>query len=161
MPNFKINIYLKLIFLISLVATLSAYYIEYIMGYQPCNLCLIERIPYLLSLVLLLINFKFKINEKYLVLILILIFFSSLIISLYHYGIEQGFFQESILCNVKNGANILTKDELLRELQKMVVSCKDVTFRIFGLSLTTINILLSLLIIILLIKIFIFYEKNK
>ena len=95
MPNFKINIYLKLIFLISLVATLSAYYIEYIMGYQPCNLCLIERIPYLLSLVLLLINFKFKINEKYLVLILILIFFSSLIISLYHYGIEQGFFQQT------------------------------------------------------------------
>tara|TARA_B110000444_G_C18459083_1_gene419371 strand:- start:217 stop:501 length:285 start_codon:yes stop_codon:yes gene_type:complete len=92
---------------------------------------------------------------------LILIFIFSLIISIYHFGIEQGFFQESLICNVKDGANILSKDELLLELQKRTISCKDVTFKVFGFSLTAINMFISLIIIILLTKIFISYEKNK
>ena len=160
MPSLNKEFYLKLIFLISLVAIISAFYLEHILGYQPCNLCLIERIPYGLSLIVLIINYKFKINQKYLILLLILIFFILLMISTYHFGIEQGFFQESLICNLKDGANILSKEELLKELQKKTVSCKDVTLRIFGFSLTTVNIFLSLLLVILITKIFISYEKN-
>ena len=161
MSNFKIEFYLKLTFLISLMAIIAAYYIEYILGYQPCNLCLIERIPYVLSLIILLVNYRFKITKKYLILLLILTFIFSFMVSLYHFGIEQGFFQESLICNLKDGVNIISKEELLKELQKKIVSCKDVTFRIFGFSLTTLNIIISLLLIILLTKIFIFYEENK
>ena len=161
MHNFKIEFYLRLIFLISLMAIVSAYYIEYILGHQPCNLCIIERIPYALSLILLLVNYKLKKSENFFILMLILIFIFSLIISIYHFGIEQGFFQESLICNVKDGANILSKDELLLELQKRTISCKDVTFKVFGFSLTAINMFISLIIIILLTKIFISYEKNK
>ena len=161
MRNFKIQFYLRLIFLISLMAIVSAYYIEYILGHQPCNLCIIERIPYALSLILLLVNYKLKKSENFFILMLILIFIFSLIISIYHFGIEQGFFQESLICNVKDGANILSKDELLLELQKRTISCKDVTFKVFGFSLTAINMFISLIIIILLTKIFISYEKNK
>ena len=161
MSNFKIEFYLKLIFLISLLAIISAYYIEYILGHQPCNLCVIERIPYLLSLIILLINFKFKEIEKILILSLIFIFVFSLIVSIYHFGIEQGFFQESLICDLKNEGNNLSKEELLIELQKKTVSCKDVTFRIFGFSLTTFNIFISILLIILLTKIFISYEKIR
>ena len=160
MPSINKEFYLKLIFLISLVAIISAFYLEHILGYQPCNLCLIERIPYGLSLIVLIINYKFKINQKYLILLLILIFFILLMISTYHFGIEQGFFQESLICNLKDGTDILSKEELLKELQKKTVSCKDVTLRIFGFSLTTVNIFLSLLLVILLTKIFISYEKN-
>ena len=90
-----------------------------------------------------------------------IIFVFSLIISIYHFGIEQGFFQESLICDLKNGANILTKEELLKELQKKTISCKDVTFKFFGFSLTTINILLSLLLLIVLSKIIISYEKTR
>ena len=90
-----------------------------------------------------------------------IIFVFSLIISIYHFGIEQGFFQESLICGLKNGANILTKEELLKELQKKTISCKDVTFKFFGFSLTTINILLSLLLLIVLSKIIISYEKTR
>ena len=161
MLDLKVSFYLKLIFIISLLTTISAYYIEYILGHQPCGLCIIERIPYMLSLIILLVNYIFKRIEKYFILLLICVFLFSLIISIYHFGIEQGFLEESIMCNVKDGVNILSKEQLLLELQKKVVSCKDVTFRIFGLSLTTINIFVSLFLVILLIKIFTSYEKNK
>ena len=161
MHKTKKEFYLKIIFLISLIAIISAYYIEYILGYQPCNLCLIERIPYALGLLILTINFKFKNNEKFLVLLLILTFFFSLLISVYHFGIEEDFFQESSICDVKDSSSILSKQELLLELQKNRVSCKDVTFRIFGLSLTSINIFINLMFLSLLTKIFISYEKIK
>ena len=161
MFNLKVESYLKLIFIISLVSIISAYFIEYILGHQPCNLCLIERIPYGLSMMLIILNYFYKKNEAFIILLLIIIFIFSLIISLYHFGIEQGFFEESAVCGLKNSAEIMSKDELLKQLQEKNISCKDVTFRIFGLSLTSINILLSLILTILLTKIFISYEKNK
>ena len=160
MLNLKIVSYLKLIFLISLVSIISAYFIEHILGHQPCNLCLIERIPYGLSIILIILNYFFKKNEKFIILLLIIIFAFSLIISLYHFGIEQGFFEESAVCGLKNSAEIMSKDELLKQLQEKNISCKDVTFRIFGLSLTSINILISFILTIVLTKIFIYYEKN-
>jgi disulfide bond formation protein DsbB len=161
MLNFRIQFCFQLIFLISCIAIISAFYIEYILGHQACNLCIIGRIPYALSITILLLNYKFIINEKLLIIVLILIFIFSFLISIYHFGIEQGIFEESLLCNLKEGVNILSKKELLKELQKIPVSCKDVTFRILGLSLTSINIFISLAVIFLLTKIFINYEKNK
>ena len=161
MFNLKIESYLKLIFLVSLVSIVSAYFIEHILGHQPCNLCLIERIPYVLSIILIILNYLLEKNEKFIILLLIIIFAFSLIISIYHFGIEQGFFEESAVCGIKNSAEIISKDELLKQLQEKNISCKDVTFRIFGLSLTSINILISFILTILLTKIFISYEKNK
>ena len=161
MFNLKIESYLKLIFLVSLVSIVSAYFIEHILGHQPCNLCLIERIPYGLSIILIILNYLLEKNEKFIILLLIIIFAFSLIISIYHFGIEQGFFEESAVCGIKNSAEIISKDELLKQLQEKNISCKDVTFRIFGLSLTSINILISFILTILLTKIFISYEKNK
>ena len=104
------------IFLISLVALISAYFIEYILGYQPCNLCLYERIPYFLAILILLINYKYNKLEKYIIILLALNFFIATILSLYHLGIEQGFIQESLLCDLEKGANIIDKDEILKEL---------------------------------------------
>ena len=161
MFNLKIEIYLKFILLISLISLISAYYIEHVLGHQPCNLCLIERIPYLLSVILIIINYVLKKNERFLILILVLVFAFSLLISIYHFGIEKGFFEESSICGLKNAAEILSKDEILKQLNKKVVNCKDVTFKIFGFSLTVINIMLSLVLFILSTKIFINYEKFK
>jgi len=161
MVNLKVEHYLKIILLISLVAIISAYFIEYALGHQPCNLCLIERIPYILSIVLILIIFRFKKTEKFLILFLILIFVFSFLISVYHFGIEQGFFEESSLCTLKNNSNVISKEELLKILNEGTISCKDVTFKIFGLSLTSVNIIISLIIIFILIKIYNTYEKIK
>ena len=161
MTNLKIDFYLRLILIISLVSIISAYFIEYALGHQPCNLCLIERIPYGLSIILISLNYFLKKNKKFIILLLILIFFFSFAISVYHLGIEQGIFEESAICSLKNTTGIISKEEILKQLQEKTVSCKDVTFRIFGLSLTSINILLSLILISLLIKIYISYEKYK
>ena len=160
MFNLKAEQYLKIILLFSFIAITSAYFIEYVLGYQPCNLCLIERIPYGLSIILIITILVLKKNQKFLVLLLILTFIFSLAISFYHYGIEQGFFQESSVCGVRDFNENITKEDLLRQLNEKTVSCKDVTFRILGLSLTSINIVISLIFIITLLKIFIKYEKN-
>jgi disulfide bond formation protein DsbB len=144
-----------------LVSIISAYFIEYVLGHQPCNLCLIQRIPYALGIILIILNYTLNRNEKFIIILLILVFLFSFIISFYHFGIEQGFFEESAVCGLKDTSNILSKEELLEQLQVINVSCKDVTFKIFGFSLTSINIIISLFLTILLTKIFTSYGKFK
>ena len=160
MFNLKAEFYLKIIFLFSFIALISAFFIEYILGHQPCNLCLIERIPYGLSIIIIMAIFLIRKNQKFLVMLLFLTFVFSFAISFYHFGIEQGFFQESSVCGVRIFNENITKEDLLRQLNEKTISCKDVTFRIFGLSLSSINIAISLIFIITLLKIFIKYEKN-
>ena len=152
--------FFKITFLVSLFALISAYFIEYVLGHQPCNLCLIERIPYMGALIIIIINYKFNHLEKYLILLLIFVFLAGTLISLYHLGIEQGFIKESFVCDLKNSSKILSKEEILQQLQEKIISCKDVTFKIFGFSLTTLNIIISLLITIVFTKIYLSYEKN-
>ena len=154
------NLLIKFIFFVSIIALVSAFFIEYILGHQPCNLCILERIPYLLAIIIILLNFKFSHYEKFFILLLSIIFFAGAIISLYHLGIEQGFVQESLVCDLKSSSNLLSKEEILKQLQEKNVSCKDVTFKIFGLSLTSYNILISLLITTSTGKIYFSYEKN-
>ena len=161
MFKLKVDFYLKTIFLFSAIALISAFFIEYILGHQPCNLCKLERIPYGLSLVLISTIFILRKNEKFFILLLIITFIFSLAISFYHYGIEQGFFEESAVCGVKDFTENITKEDLLKQLSEKTVSCKDVTFRILGLSLTSINIVVSIIFIITFIKIYNNYEKNK
>ena len=155
------NLLIKFIFFVSIIALVSAFFIEYILGHQPCNLCVLERIPYFLAIVIVLFNFKFIQFEKIFILLLTIIFLASTILSLYHLGIEQGFIEESLVCDLKSGSNLLSKEEILKQLQEKSVSCKDVTFKIFGFSLTTLNLIISLLITIIFTKIYLSYEKNK
>ena len=161
MPNFKIDTYLKIILFISLFSIISAFFIEFILGHQPCNLCLIQRVPYGLSIILIIFNFFLKKNIQFIILLLILIFSFSFILSFYHFGIEQGFFEESAVCSIKNASDTISKEELLKQLQVRIISCKDVTFRIFGFSLTSFNMIISLILTFLLLKVFKNYEKFK
>ena len=155
------NLSIKFIFLVSIIALVSAFFIEYILGHQPCNLCVLERIPYFLTIIIVLLIYKFIQFERFFILLLAIIFLAGTILSLYHLGIEQGFIQESLVCDLKNGSNLLSKEEILKQLQEKSVSCKDVTFKIFGLSLTSYNILISLIITISAGKIYFNYDKNE
>ena len=161
MFNFKIETYFKIIFIISFISITSAYFIEYILGYQPCNLCLVQRIPYITSMTLIITYYTFLKDQKFVTILLALIFIFSFLISFYHFGIEQGFFEESAVCGLKDATNILSKEDLLKHFDEKVVSCKDVTFRIFGLSLTSINMIISFVIVLNLIKIYSKYDNNK
>ena len=161
MYNLKIKTYLQITFLIGIISIFSAYFIEYILGYQPCSLWLIEGRPYGGRRCLLILNYILRKNEQFIILLLILTFAFSLVISTYHFSIEQGFLEESIVCRLQNASDILSKDELLKQLQLKTISCKDVTFRVFGFSLTTINIVISLFLVAISIKVFRNYEKLK
>ena len=161
MDKLSKNIVLLLVLIFSIIALISAYFIQYVLGHQPCNLCLIERVPYVLAIIIIFLTYKFKQFERKLIIILILLFLFSSILSIYHFGIEQGFIQESLVCDLQGSSKVLSKEELLLELQNKTVSCKDVTFKLFGLSLTTFNIFISITIVLILTKIFLDYEKNK
>ena len=155
------SLLLNLILLVSFVALISAFFIEYVLGHQPCNLCILERIPYVIAIVIILLNYKFSQFEKIYLVLLIIVFLIATILSVYHFGIEQGFIEESLVCDLKNGSGVTSKEEILKQLQEQKVSCKDVTFKIFGLSLTTYNIVISILITINTLKIYLNYAKSK
>jgi disulfide bond formation protein DsbB len=155
------SLLLNLILLVSFVALISAFFIEYVLGHQPCNLCILERIPYVIAIAIILLNYKFFQFEKIYLLLLIIVFLTATILSVYHFGIEQGFIEESLVCDLKNGSGVTSKEEILKQLQEQKVSCKDVTFKIFGLSLTTYNIVISILITINTLKIYLNYAKSK
>ena len=161
MLKYKTDDLFKIVIIISIISLISAYFIQFILGHQPCNLCLIERIPYALSIILIIFNYTFFKNEQFIILLLVLIFSFSFIISFYHFGIEQGYFDESAVCTLKSASDNITKEEILEQLQLNTVSCKDLTFRIFGFSLTTFNMGLSLILVILLINLFKNYEKYR
>jgi len=160
MTKIKNKTILNLILLFCFFALFTAYFIEYFLGHQPCNLCLIERIPYILTIIIIILSIIFKKFEKVYLIILSLIFISATLISFYHFGIEQGFIKESLVCDLNSQNNSLTKEALLTELKEKTISCKDVTFKIIGLSLATINIFISLILSIITIKLFLNYEKN-
>tara|TARA_B100000767_G_scaffold254218_1_gene259425 strand:- start:88 stop:585 length:498 start_codon:yes stop_codon:yes gene_type:complete len=152
---------LNLILFFSIFALISAYFIQYILGHQPCNLCLIERVPYISAVIIILLCFYLKRFEKISLFFLSLIFFIATILSFYHFGIEQGFIKESLVCDLDDGNKILNSEELLKKLKEKTVSCKDVTFKIFGISLATINVIISLILSVITMKHYLNYEKNK
>ena len=161
MSKIKNKTLFNLILLFSIFALIAAYFIQYVLKHEPCNLCLIERIPYFFSIIVISICLFTRKFEKLSLLILSLIFFSAALIAFYHFGIEQGFIKESLVCDLNNRINNLSKEALLSQLKEMPVSCKNVTFKFFGLSLATFNIFISLILSVIVTKIFLTYEKNK
>ena len=155
---FEIKKFYTIVFIISLLSLLIALYIEFFLGYSPCKLCIYQRIPYLLAIFLTFMGISYSKNLIWLYLLL-LIFFSSFLLSGYHFGIEQEVFKEFSGCT-GNSLDIIDKSELLKILNSEVNSCKNVDFQIFGLSLATINFLLSFIIFILVVKV-IKNEKNR
>ena len=137
----------------SICSLLIAYYIEYVLGHKPCNLCLIERVPYFISFILTAFILVLNRLGKIISIIILLSFIFGAIVSFYHFGIEQGFFSESLVCNLGNDG-ALDKEQLLKQLeQSTVTSCKDVTFRFLGFSLATINMIISIILSGIMIKV--------
>ena len=160
MIDFKKKNYLQLLFILSFIVLATAYFIEFILGYQPCNLCIIERVPYGLAIIILILNYKFKKDQIFYSILLLLVFAFSILISLYHFSIEQNFIDESVACAAKN-IDLITKEDILNSMQELQISCKDVAFRVFGLSLTTYNIVISLFMFFITIKVYLINNDIK
>ena len=160
MPKQTNNIFLIVILAIISLTIISALTIQYWLGHEPCKLCLYERIPYFLSMLLITKIFFIKKYERITLLILFLVFMSSTALAFYHFGIEQGFFSESLACTTEGLSKTLSKEELLQQLKQNSIGCKDVGFRMLGLSLAAINTIFSLVLSVIFIRLFINYEKN-
>ena len=154
------NIFLIVILAIISLMIISALIIQYWLGHEPCKLCLYQRIPYFLSMLLIIKILFIKKYEKITLLILFLVFVSSAALAFYHFGIEQGFFNESFACTAEDQSKTLTKEELLQQLKQNSITCKDVSFRILGLSLAAINTIFSLILSVIFIRLFMNYAKN-
>ena len=154
------NIFLIFILTIISLTIISALIIQYWLGHEPCKLCLYERIPYFLSMLLIIKIIFIKKYEKIALLILFLIFMSSTVLAFYHFGIEQGFFSESLACTSGDLSKMLSKEELLEQLKQNSISCKDVSLKILGLSLAAINTIFSLILSVIFMRLFVNYEKN-
>ena len=143
---------------ISVLSLLTAVYIEYSIGIKPCTLCIYQRIPYILLIFVSFLGFNYSENLFWIKL-QTLIFLISFILSGYHFGIETGFFEEFTGCTAQN-VNLLDKTKILNSLQNNTISCKNVGFKILGMSLATINMIISSIFVIIHLKI-IHNEKNK
>ena len=154
------NIFLIVILAIISFTIISALIIQYRLDHEPCKLCLYERIPYFLSILLIIKILFIKKYEKITLLILFLVFMSSTALAFYHFGIEQGFFSESLACTSGDLSKTLSKEELLEQLKQNTISCKNVSLRILGLSLAAINTIFSLILSAIFMRMFINYGKN-
>ena len=144
----------------SILSLSIAYFIQYILGHKPCNLCIIERIPYIAAIILISLIFILNRYQKIISSLILIFFIFGSVVSFYHFGIEQGFFSESLACDLGN-SQPTNKEELLNQLKKAeIVSCKDVTFRFLGLSLATINTIISIILSGIMIKVIKNYGKN-
>ena len=160
MSSIKNKFTLNIILLFSIFALITAYFIQYILGHEPCNLCLIERIPYFAAVILISLIFILNKYEKFFSLLVGLFFIFGSIISFYHFGIEQGVFSESLVCDLGNYNTASSTQDLLKQLEKKTVSCKDVTFKILGFSLATFNTVFSFILSVIMIKNIKNYGKN-
>ena len=144
----------------SILSLSIAYFIQYVLGHKPCNLCVIERIPYIVAIIFISLIFILNKYHKIIYSLILIFFVFGAVVSFYHFGIEQCFFSDSLVCDLGN-SQPLNKEELLNQLKKTeVVSCKDVTFRFSGLSLATINTIISIILSGIMIKIIKNYGKN-
>ena len=160
MPKQKNDIFLIVILAIISLTIISALIVQYWLGHEPCRLCLYERIPYFLSILLITKIFFIKKYERTTLLILFLVFMSSTVLAFYHFGIEQGFFSESLACTTGDLSKTLSKEELLQQLKQNSIGCKNVSFKILGLSLAAINTIFSLVLSVIFLRLFMNYEKN-
>ena len=157
MSDQNIKKFYIIIFTLSFFSLAAAFYIEYILGFKPCMLCIYQRIPYTIALLISLIVF-FVGNRNIFLIILGLTFLGGILLSGYHVSIEKGFIEPLFSCTGEN-IEALEKEEILKSLNNIKPDCKDVDFSIFGISLATLNFIISFVLTMVIVYIFQYAKK--
>ena len=160
MLKIKDLFFAKVLFFLSFITLSSALFIEHVLGHPPCSLCVFQRIPYIVCFLICGIFLIFKNFDKFFLYSILIIFLIAFILSFYHVGLEQGFFKGSFLCSTST-QEFENPSELLKELKPLQISCKNITLRLLVFSLATLNLILSLAIMIITINRLVNYEKYK
>ena len=157
MSDQNIKKFYIIIFTLSFFSLIAALYVEYILGFKPCILCIYQRIPYAIAILISLIAF-FIGNRNILLIILGLTFFSGVLLSGYHVSIEKGIIEPLFSCTGEN-VKSLVKEEILKSLNNIQPDCRDVDFSIFGVSLATLNFIISFVLTMVIVYIFKYAKK--
>ena len=157
MSDQNIKKFYIIIFTLSFFSLAAALYVEYILGFKPCILCIYQRVPYAIAILISLTTF-FIGNRKILLIILGLAFLIGILLSGYHVGIEKGIIEPIFSCTSEN-IKALEKEEILKSLNNIQPDCKDVDFSIFGVSLATLNFIISFVLTIAIVYIFKYAKK--
>ncbi len=157
MSDQNIKKFYIIIFTLSFFSLVAAFYIEYILGFKPCILCVYQRIPYAIAILTSLTAF-FIGNRNILLIILGLTFLAGILLSGYHVSIEKGIIEPLFSCTGEN-IKVLEKEEILKSLNNIQPDCKDVDFSIFGVSLATLNFIISFVLTIVIVYIFKYAKK--
>ena len=140
---------------ISVISLLAAYLAEYIFLLAPCPLCVYQRFPYLIFIMLGIISLSSQYSyRKYYITVAII----AIVIAFYHTGIERGVFELSSFCKplVSVSDNISVADFKKMLYHKEIALCNKPALVIFGLSMTEWNLLLNIFLLTML-----FMFKNK
>ena len=129
----------------------GAWFIQLVMGIQPCELCLAQRYAYYLVVplgALTAIGAAKDARRGALIAGLAVIALATLGnagLAAYHSGVEWGFWQGPTACTGPVG-NLGSAGNLLERLDTVkVVRCDEVQWKFLGLSLAGYNVLISLL----------------
>ncbi len=127
---------------IAVISLLAAYLAEYIFLLAPCPLCIYQRFPYLIFIMVGLIGLSSQCSyRKYYITVIIV----AILIASYHTGIERGIFELSSFCKplVSVSDNISVADFKEMLYHKQIALCNKPALVIFGLSMTEWNLLLN------------------
>ena len=157
MSDQNIKKFYIIIFSLSSFSLIAALYVEYILGFKPCILCIYQRIPYAIAILISLTAFLIG-NRNILLLILGLTFLVGILLSGYHVSIEKGIIEPLFSCTGEN-IKSLEKEEILKSLNNIQPDCRNVDFSIFGVSLATLNFIISFVLTIVIVYIFKYAKK--
>ncbi|MBB4076286.1 disulfide bond formation protein DsbB [Bartonella fuyuanensis] len=125
---------------------------EYFGGYLPCDLCLIERFPYYSAIPFLLLagfgtHFFYISSWIQLLFLCVFILMSiSLVLAVYHTGVEYGFWTAPPSCSLNAAKKISDINQLFNQLNNIhPPSCSEASMRFLFLSLAGWNVISSLL----------------
>ena len=132
---------------ISLSMILFVLISEYVFGFAPCSLCLIQRYPHILVAITSVWLIFFRTHNFFLYPVNTLVIALSIILASYHVGVEQNVFQGPQSCSSSNLSLVSEKsaEALLKDiLNTSVVRCNEVTWSFMNLSMATWNLILSI-----------------
>ncbi len=134
-----------LIVLSALAVLGTAYVFEFALGYEPCTLCLYQRLPWFLAIGIGSLAIVFRARPIFIVLSILaaLVVLSNVPIAGYHVGVEQGWWEGPSGCS---GGMTLSADlsQTLAQLNTPAPRCDAPAWTLFGISMAGYNLLLAL-----------------
>ena len=138
------------VFLLALATIVGAWGFQIIGGYIPCELCYEERIPYYVGIPLALVALASALYggpawlTRGALFLTALVFAWGTYLAAYHTGAEYAWWPGPTDCSTGGGPATATTGDLLSQIQNIrVVSCTEVTWRMFGLSFAGWNTVVS------------------